>query len=399
MRFSFSTIYTTIITSNILFIVVACFLNSKSFLYKVGYKILGFLAVLALFRLLLPFEFPFTQTLQLPKWISFFLTKIHYALFYIGKFKVSPWVLFLIIWSGGILYQVHRFIKENRMLAQYIKCNGEDVTNSPPYASALTKIHHKSKKKISCRIIKLPGINSPMLYGLFSPCILLPQQMNFDKQELYYILNHEITHFLHHDILLKYSLRLISILYWWNPACHILRHHTDLLLEMRIDESIAQASPDSGHDYLGCLLHVAEQAIQTPSADYVNVPKSVHTLPIGFSSRNHSELTKRFQMLLQARKRSKPLTYVVITLFITLSLLLYTSSYLFIWEAGYNNPNHLEGTFTLSKENAYIVKNPDGTYDIYWNSMHIETTDSIYSYSKDIPIYNSKEDLPNEQKN
>ena len=121
MHFSFSTVYTTIITSNILFIIMTYFLNSKHILYITGYKFLGFIAALALFRLLLPFEFTFTKTLLLPKEISFFLTKMYYPLFYIGELIVTPWTFLLLIWLGGILYQLYHLIREIHVLNQYIQ--------------------------------------------------------------------------------------------------------------------------------------------------------------------------------------------------------------------------------------------------------------------------------------
>lgn len=387
MHFSFSTVYTTVFASNILFILAACLLRNKSFLFKVGYGCLGILLGLAAVRLLLPFEFFFTQTILLPIWPSEIIALFYHTLFFFAGYDITPLALLGGVWIGGSLHQTFRFIRETYRMRKFILSHGREVTDNAIYADILSKIWVNAKHPHHVRVIKVRNIPSPMLYGLFSPYILLPEQIDFSEQELYYILSHEISHYLHGDLLLKYALRFITILYWWNPACHILNHQAELLVEMHVDEKLTDSGPDAASEYLECLLHIAECGTKAATS-----PASLY---IGFGTKTSSDLTKRFEMLL--KKKSKPNRFIQSGL-VVFTLLFCVLSYMFIFEGNPPLPEYLDCYFIPSEENTYFIQTGDGTYEIYIKGSYSETVDSLRGYSKDIPIYKSKEEIPDENK-
>ncbi len=67
LYYSFSTVLMTILASNFLIILISlCFQNDK-LMVTIGYKLLAVFAIFTLLRLLLPFEFPFSNNIILQK--------------------------------------------------------------------------------------------------------------------------------------------------------------------------------------------------------------------------------------------------------------------------------------------------------------------------------------------
>lgn len=386
VNFSLATVYTTILTSNLLLIIIACIMRSEKFLFRVGYKLLTIISLFTLLRLLLPLEFPFTVTRVLPKYISFVIFYIRHPFVTLMELPISSWTILLLIWLLGIIINLFTFYKQLVAVNNYITTYGIDITAKEQYSYILNKICTTPNIKKRIRVILLKDINSPMLYGLISPMILLPDTMTLSEEELYYIFNHEIAHYQHHDILLKYIIKGVSIIYWWNPACYFLSKETDMLLEMNVDASVA-ANPKTAAQYLRCLLHIAELS-QTETSFY-------SPLPIGFCQDEKGTLTKRFQMLIN---KSKKKNAVVNTLIFMTTLFVYFFSYMFIYEAGYVPPQIEEAYFTPSADDSYFIQNEDGTYDFYLWDTFMETLDSLDGYSKDIPIYKNITEVPTYEK-
>jgi len=215
--------------------------------------LIGIVTMMAIFRLAFPFEFVFTQNIRFPKWLSFLLSRFHYKLFYIGDYKVTLSNILCIIWIIGTLYQSLLFFKEFQFVRKYLFTHGREVTSEPLYADTLLDVCQYSKCKATFRVFKLSGISSPMLYGFITPCILLPSSLPLTKQQLYYVFSHEVSHYTHGDTLMKYGLRILTILYWWNPACYALREQAELLFEIRIDDTITNVKNNCKREYLECL--------------------------------------------------------------------------------------------------------------------------------------------------
>ncbi|MBD5459912.1 MAG: M56 family metallopeptidase [Lachnospiraceae bacterium] len=388
MHFSFSTIYTAVLSSNVLLILAAVFLQNKSLLFKTGYKCLGIFLSLAAIRLVFPFEFPFTRNIYLPEGISYVIASFHGPLFSIADFKITPLILLCVVWIGGVVYQLFRFIREFILMDRYILYNGRDITTDPACLSVLSRIPKLAGRHVSFRIFRLKGISSPMLYDMIAPRILLPDDMNFSDQELYFILSHEISHYVHRDLLLKYAIRLITILYWWNPACHFLKRQTELLCEIRIDGELAASGPAAAGAYMKCLLDVAESAVKKAP-----LPSSMY---IGFKPQNAVNLKKRFEWIISGKHPRRSVQFGL-TVFI---FLFFAFSYLYILEGSIPLPEPAEENGVLFQDDIYnyIIQNEFGTYDIYYHGMYTETIDSLFGY-EDAVIYHSKEEVPHETNN
>lgn len=377
----FSSFYTAILTSNLLLAAITLMIRSEKILINAGYKLITIFLVLTVVRFLLPIEVPFATTVPLPQGISSIIIELFAPRFSIGTFDISFIRIICLIWIAGIIVQSYRFVISNRKIRRFVLSCGKDVTNTELYKTALSKITFQFRE---VRIFEVPGLRTPVIYGNATPYILLPQGMECDEEELVYILKHEISHYKHHDLLIKFGIQLLTTIFWWNPFGYHLNKQISIMLEMRIDDSVTNMDDGEVYRYLATLLTNAddqENPRQDPMANVISLARGDEKI-----------LTKRFKMLLeQKRKKNKALNLLLI--FIVGSI--YVSSYLFSFEADYYTEEALETAFQINMYNSYIIQNNSGTYELYYNNVKIEELDSL-DYYYDIPVY-TWEDFDNVQ--
>lgn len=80
-------------------------------------------------------------------------------------------------------------------------------------------------------------VNTPILIGVFRPTIYLPD-IEYTDEQLYNILMHEITHFCHHDIYIKWLTTLVVCINWINPIVYFVRNKIELACEIACDAKI-----------------------------------------------------------------------------------------------------------------------------------------------------------------
>lgn len=110
------------------------------------------------------------------------------------------------------------------------------------------------------RIRKSPCIRSPMLFGIITPYIILPEK-NFTDYELSLIFKHELTHLKHMDILIKFLSSVACALHWFNPLSYKLKRSVSEGCELCCDESVLKYADKSyKKDYGMLLISVIERS-------------------------------------------------------------------------------------------------------------------------------------------
>lgn len=90
------------------------------------------------------------------------------------------------------------------------------------------------------RIIVLQELTSPILWGLISPIIYLP--MDLEEAERTYIIEHEKCHRKRKDYLVKPLLYVITVIYWFHPLVWLAYHLCCEDMEMSCDEMVLEKS-------------------------------------------------------------------------------------------------------------------------------------------------------------
>lgn len=378
LNYSMSTVLMTVLTGNLLILLISLIFRNNRIMLSVGYRLLAVFAIFTFIRFIFPFEFPFSVNIIMPQFLSILLSYVRQAFYSIGPLNLSVWFVMEVIWGIGIIIGLVSYYKEYRQMKSYIRRFGNEVTSKEPYAALLKHICSTYHISSTVKIVTLPGISVPMFYGMKTKYILLPQDLQLSDNDMYYIFCHELSHCRHRDLWLKSAIRLVTILYWWNPICHVFKRQTDIIIEMRVDASLTQTDKKRTIEYLNCLIHMAELAALKPQVS--------NDLAISFFSGDRDNLEKRFHMLCKKEGRFGSAIHAIL---MSTVAAIYMLSYLFIFEPSYTPPE-TKG-FTLSDDNSYIVITEDGSYDIYLYGIFIENVESLDSFSDDIPVYTIQE--------
>lgn len=80
-------------------------------------------------------------------------------------------------------------------------------------------------------------VNSPMLYGILNPVILLPDE-KYSRQEYDYIFRHELSHYRRGDIWMKYLFTICKGVYWFHPLVWEMCRRAYAQMELLCDEAV-----------------------------------------------------------------------------------------------------------------------------------------------------------------
>lgn len=296
IHFCPATIFMSIVSCNIIIIALTLvFSNTKCLIHSNGniYKIV----ILAIYiRLLLPFSFFHTRNYYyanqgtVDKIKSFLLSNF----IYIGSYGLSIMKLVFLIWIVGIIANIitcsYHFLQTRR----FIMNNHIDVTKEYRYASIVNHFCVYTGKKNNYRVYKVPGISIPMIYGIHNPIVLLPSEIEYATNDLYFILLHELYHSFHNDIAYLFFGNLIKILFWFNPACPILTNQLLLTLEMRIDNIVSDIGPKAVSAYLNCIIRIMESNVHSKETRSIN--------SLAMATYPSKQMTLRFVKIINKKK-------------------------------------------------------------------------------------------------
>lgn len=390
LRFAFSTVLMTLLTSNILVGLIALLFLRGKIMARLGYKVLAFFVLLTVVRLLIPYEFPFSTNINLPYRLSQIVSSFLESRIPFLTISLSFWNLFEILWVIGIIVHFVLYIHAYRYTKNYISKYGRDKTTEPKYREMLDNICSQHNKRNCFHVIELPNLDFPIIFGHREPVIVLPNDLTLSSDYLYYVLSHEAMHYFHRDFLIKGAVRILSILYWWNPACILLCRQTNTLLEIKIDDRITQKVPNVTACYSECLMYIKKNAIRHSSP----APCFMKRNGCFFVQPKETDLKRRIAMLLQEPDIRRKRCAGALLTFATVGICLF--SYLFILEAKYYPPQIMQEYAVPLPDNAYFIQIDPANYEIYINDTYFGIESSLEYYPRGIKIYNQEGDLIDE---
>jgi len=106
---------------------------------------------------------------------------------------------------------------------------------------------------------------TPMLFGIFRPAIILPYQ-EYTRDEMQAILSHELTHLRRKDVLVKWLTLGATALHWFNPIIWLVSREVDRACELSCDEAIVNGLDRHGKAHYGNTLILVAANPKTPRA-------------------------------------------------------------------------------------------------------------------------------------
>ncbi|MDE5950737.1 MAG: M56 family metallopeptidase [Acetatifactor sp.] len=381
MYFSFSSVLMTLLASNLLLIPISLLFRNEKLLAEIGYKVMTVFCIVTLVRLLFPCELPFTKTVILPALVSDAISLLRHEHDFVAGLHISIVTFLCMGWFVISIFFLISYALRQKKLRALVLRNGRDVTGKDPYAAILRALCSEKERR-HLRLRLFPFTETTMITGLRKPIILLPKDMAPTKRNLLFSLRHELYHYRHHHLWLKFLVGCVSAFYWWNPFCHILSRQVDALQEMQVDASIVADGDEAATGYMSTIMYYLKNS--KSGGDYFSQSGE----PI-FDGKNI--LTRRIHMM--QRPQTKP-NYLVSVALLLLVFGMYIGSYLIVFENYSYMPEITESESYVVPEstNTYAIPNADGTYTVYlFDGRCTEIVDSL-EYYPDIIVYSSKEE-------
>lgn len=195
-------------------------------------------------------------------------------------------------------------------------------------------------------------------------------------------MRHEIAHFVYGDIWIKYIWSLVKSFWFWNPIVYILDGQLTKVLEIRADEkAVKNMTEEQRQEYRVTLVKLANIAGKRKQNKY----------GVALLHKKGMLIKKRIELLETEYKRTRANLIINYVIMIVVAVGLFVMMNCFILEPISPIPEtEYEGTQMVTKDNYFLVKNAEGTYDMYMDGIYCATIEE--TYGMELPVYNSLEE-------
>lgn len=199
-----------------------------------------------------------------------------------------PGIWFNIIWLvTAVLLFVHR-LWTWRKFCSSLRSSWVPVENTVVLESLerqKAKLGIRRKVPVYCN----PGISSPMLAGIWNPCIVLPEAEPI-QDGTDYVLLHELVHLKRHDLLYKWLVQFCMCIHWFNPFLRRLETETGAACELACDEAVLKMLDEKQRRSYGDTLLSAMR------------PREAQRAPAAMLSEGKEQLKERLSAIMAYRK-------------------------------------------------------------------------------------------------
>lgn len=368
----------SLLLTNVLFCGIATLLllpilkNPNTLTYKKGIPIYIIVSAVIL-KLFIPYEFSFTRTLASKNLLPFL--KIMFGIEILNGVAFGNCLLW--VWGLISLFLLLHLIIQQRRLNRIL--NIVQPTKNIELISTLSELCYQREMRKIPNIIQLDTAFSPFIIGFHSPVIVLPTHISYlSKNELQFILKHELEHLIHNHILIKRLIEIVTVIYWWNPIVWLLRKELLRALELQADLNVIKdLSKNECLTYLETLVRISKN-ISIKRNTNVSLSFTLKNSMIGFrvsTILNFHDLQKR---------KMSSIRHICL-LALSTTFLLFPVMYTF--EAYYTLPSTSDNTFTIDTKTDYFILRDDKFYDLYIDGEYVITFDNKPDDFSNLPVH------------
>ena len=323
-------------------------------------------------RLLIPLNYPFTVTVR----VDGFLLKISNFFLLNNWQNLSLMDIFIIVWVIGVVINISKFAiksyKSNLLIKQLVSLDNNHSKGEKVY-QILKEFNLKD-----VRIAVIDDFISPAITGIRNP-ILIISNYDYSENELRCIVAHEVVHLKRHDLIIRYILEICKCIYWWNPIMYLFIDRFFLAIEVANDISVIQNYNHKKRiEYIKCLIKTYKLCNKNKMTN-----NCIEFVSIPFVAIN-DRLQIRIKKIMQYSNTIKVKIFGKLLVLIFVCMML--SGIVIVPEA-YQIPTCIqETTFSVNKDNAYLIKTTKG-YELYVNDTYITTISKIDDSFKTLRVY------------
>ncbi len=202
------------------------------------------------------------------------------------------WMLIFAVWiTGMVLFLGYSLIRQMLFRRSVKRLSYMADSETVQLAEKLCR-EMGIRKRVG--VYCMPVISTPMLTGIFTPCILLPVH-NFSREELRLVLKHELAHFRHKDLYMKLFLVVCHAVHWFNPLVPFMFHFAEQECEQTCDERVMEGeNSESAGIYCRSILKTAENRFM-PNLSSPSVSTNFYS--------GKRSLQKRMKSILSTKKK------------------------------------------------------------------------------------------------
>ena len=229
--------------------------------------------------------------------------------------RINFFTFSLLIWCIGALISAFKKIYAGYKFTKII--SAENIAGLNDTLNECKKQLNYTKK-ITVKASKI--ISTPITYGIFSPSIVLPEKLveKISDNKLQLILMHELSHIKRKDILRNYIWLVAKALHWFNPLVYIAYNRYLLNVELACDKMVVDNIPESQrYEYSQTLLDVIKMS------GYRQLQKTPIT--VSFCETN-TKVRKRVETMLSNKKEKKSAGIITVILAIVLIFACFTTA-------------------------------------------------------------------------
>lgn len=355
MSVSVFSFWMAMLCSTVLILLVHLLRKKPGFIRSFGVSTLLFLYFLCFFRMVVPLELPFVQVIGLEKGYAALFELARAGEVALQGFQLNLLELLFILWVGvavcRFLYFVGRYLWEKRKLERF------QHNRSPLAEQVFARVQEESSKHLQVRVFVCPDIPGPMGIGIRKKDILLPHR-DYTEEELYYVLQHEYTHFVRRDLTVRFLTCVFVCVFWWNPAVYLLNRDVEQMLEIKCDLAVTDGRSKSEIiAYLTAILSALRDGGEEKNPAF---SAGTHLLP----RRMDNALLERFHMITRGENAKRASWHRLALLTVSVALLF--ASYLFVIQPKYDPPvadyYSRDSTEIEITDVSYLFKYEDGSY-------------------------------------
>ncbi|MDE6619863.1 MAG: M56 family metallopeptidase [Lachnospiraceae bacterium] len=358
MHITFFSVWMTVLWSSILILIFYVLRTKYQLIDICSVSGVIVLYLFCMIRMIIPVEFPWTKIV--------FGGELYNRIYYFSCVErnigndISVFDLLCLLWYSGTFLIILRYVIQYVKIARFF--GGMPVQRNSNAAQIVDAVWNGSKKP---DIIQTAAVRTPCCFGILRKKIIIPDKP-YTEEQLRFILLHECSHLLNHDILVKNLINILCALYWWNPCVYLLKKDLSQSLEIRCDLT---AVKELGHqlkgDYLAVILSEYKDSLEDANS-------------AGLHYDNPKLLLERFQLVADERrvlvKKGNIPAWVI-------SGCLLFISYSFIFQTEYEAPKEdietEQDAYEINADNSYLIKTDDGTYFLHIQNKDIAISEEV----------------------
>lgn len=152
------------------------------------------------------------------------------------KIGAAVWENLWLIWLAGALGLLIRKITAYQSFIRFIRA-GWTAVDDPALLDRLALIGGETGVGQPVELYVNPLAASPMLLGLFKPCVVLPAA-GMTEEDFRFVALHELIHCKRRDGLYKWLVQLTVCVHWFNPLVHWMSREIQRMGELSCDEAV-----------------------------------------------------------------------------------------------------------------------------------------------------------------